>query len=194
MLLRISLNSDNSVITIKGAAGLALATEATSTGSKVDGSAATGDLNIAGNTAAYASGSSLGDILIGGSGDDFLTASVNNGTLTGNAGNDTFDVNAALGGVDSITTITDFTKGDLIEFTSAGTFTTAKVDLSTATTQAGALNLLAAGAGTGGVLSWGVYGGNTYLVADNTAGATFAATDTAVKLTGTLDLSTSTRS
>lgn len=184
-------NADNAVITIKGDAGLTLTTRATATGSKVDGSAANGDLTLNGNNKAFASGSSLGDILIGGKGTDTIKASVNNATLTGNAGNDTFDVSAALGGTTSITTITDFTKGDIIKFgATAQAFTATKVDLTAATSESAALNLLAAGNNTD--LKWGVYNGNTYVVDDVDPAATFAATDIAVKLTGALDLSTST--
>lgn len=187
-------NKDNSVITIKGDADLSMTIAATvgGTGSKVDGSAATGKLAITGNTQAYTAGSSLGDIIIGGTAADTLKSGANSSTLTGKEGNDTFDVSLALTGSDfkGITSITDFTKGDIIKFAAATAFTTTKVDLSAATTEAAALNLLAAGASTD--LKWGVYGGNTYIVDDTGAGATLDATDTAVKLTGTLDLSTST--
>jgi hypothetical protein len=186
------LNKDNSVITIKGDADLSMTINATATGSKVDGTAATGKLAITGNAGAYASGSSLGDIIIGGTADDTLKSGANSSTLTGNAGNDTFDVSVAVAATDfkGITTITDFTKGDIIQFAAATAFTKTKVDLSAATTETEALDLLAAGASAD--LKWGVYGGNTYIVDDADAGATLAATDTAVKLTGTLDLSTST--
>jgi len=186
-------NTDNSVLTIKGDAALTFTIAATATGSKVDGSAATGKLAITGNAGAYASGSSLGDVIIGGTAADTLKSGKNSSTLTGNADNDTFDVSVAVAAADfkEITTITDFTKGDIIQFgATAGAFTKTKVDLSTATTEAGALDLLAAGSNTD--LKWGVYGGNTYIVDDVDAGATLAATDTAVKLTGELDLSTST--
>ena len=190
-------NADNSAITITGAADLTLTTKATAIGSKVDGSAATGKLTLTGNNTAYAAGSSLGDTLIGGSAADTLKASVNNATLTGNGGNDKFDVSVAKGGVASLTTITDFTKGDLIQFANgAGTevFTKTKVDVSAATTLAAALDLAAAGDGqtTDGIVKWFQFDNNTYVVADNTSGATFAATDFAVKLVGTLDLSAST--
>ena len=185
-------NSDNSSITVTGSADLTLALKATAVGSKVDGSAATGALNLTGNTADFAKGSSLGDTLIGGSKADVLTASVNGGTLTGNGGNDTFDVSAAKGGVAAtagVVSITDFAKGDLIKFT-GDAFTAAKVDVSGAASVAAALDALAAGDMAG--VKWGVYNGNTYVVDDQGAGVTFAATDTVVKLAGVVDLSTST--
>jgi len=194
-------NADNSVYTITGSNDLTLTLGSvvpTAIGSKVDGSAFTGKLVVTGNTKAFAAGSSLGDTLIGGSGVDTIKAAINGGILTGNGGADTFDVSVALGGTTSTfntTTITDFTKGDKIKLINTGTsvFTAAKVDLSGAASVGAALDLLAAGNGsTNGIVKWGNYGGNTYIVNDNTSGATFAATDIMVKMTGTLDLSTST--
>jgi len=195
----VMVNSDNTTFTLSGAADLTMGrVAATTTGSKIDGSAATGKLTLVGNTAAFSSGSALGDTLIGGSNDDSIKASINGGSLTGNGGADTFDVTVALGGLTATfntTTITDFTKGDKIKVINTGTsvFTATKVDLSAAASVGAALDLLAAGAGNmNGIVKWGNYGGNTYLVNDNGAGATFAATDIMVKLIGTLDLSTST--
>lgn len=189
-------NADNSSFTITGSAGLTMATKATAIGSKVDGSAATGKLVLTGNTTAFAAGSSLGDTLIGGSAADTLKASINNATLTGNGGNDTFDVSVAKGGTTSMTTITDIAAGDLILFANgAGTevFTKTKVDVSAAATLAAALDLAAAGDGSAnGIVKWFQFGGNSYVVADNTAGAAFAATDFAVKLVGAIDLNTAT--
>jgi S-layer protein len=189
------LNADNSTYTITGSNDLTLTgIQATAIGSKFDGTAATGKLNITGNATGFSAGTTLGDILIGGTAADTLKASVNGGTLTGNAGNDTFNVSVALGGTSATfqtTTITDFTKGDIITFGgTAGAFSSAKVDLSGAATFGAALNLLAAGSNTD--LKWGQWGGNTYIVDDLNAAATFSADDTFVKLTGTLDLSTST--
>ncbi|TFI48398.1 hypothetical protein E4O93_07980 [Diaphorobacter sp. DS2] len=190
------VNKDNSVYTITGSNDLTItaATAATATGSKYDASGFTGKLTITGNQTAYAADSGLGDIIIGGSKGDVIKASVNSSTLTGNGGNDTFNVETAVAAAVTkmaITTITDFTKGDKIDFgATAGAFTAAKVDLSGAANEAAAINLLAAGNNSD--LKWGVYGGNTYILDDVGAGATIDATDTIVKLTGTLDLSTST--
>jgi hypothetical protein len=187
-------NADNSAITVTGDRDLTFSLKATTVGSKVDGSAFTGKLNVTGNTTAYSAGSSLGDILIGGSAADTLKAAVNGGTLTGNGGADSFNVSAAVAGATSniaLTTVTDFTKGDKLVFgATAGAFTTTKVDLSSATTEAAAINLLVAGNNSD--VKWGVYNGNTYVADDVDAGATVAATDTVVKLTGSLDLSAST--
>lgn len=191
---------DNSVYTITGSNDLTISTitAATATGSKYDASGFTGKLNITGNAAAFSAGSALGDTIIGGSGNDTIKSSVNGATMTGNGGSDIFDVSVALGGVAAtamLPVITDFTKTDKITFANKGTetFATAKFDVSGAATLAAALDLASAGDGsTNGIVKWFQFGGNTYVVEDMTAGATFAATDIAVKLTGTLDLSTST--
>jgi len=76
-------NSDNSAITVKGAADLtfALAT-GTSVGSSVDASAFTGKLNV--------TGSGLNDIIKGGTGADTIIGGAGADTLTGGAGNDIF--------------------------------------------------------------------------------------------------------
>lgn len=189
------LNKDNSTYTITGSNDLTIsAMRATTTGSTVNGAAATGTLKITGNQTAFSAGSTLGDTLVGGSGSDTLRASKNGGVLTGNGGNDTFDVSQAFGGTSAnfqTLLITDFTKGDKIFWdTTATAFTSNKVDLSSGTTIAQALDKLAAGNNTD--LKWGTFGGFTYIVDDLGAGATFTTVDMMVKLTGTLDLSTST--
>lgn len=172
----------------------------------------TGKLVAMSNASVFAAGSTKGDVLIGGSSLDTLFAGNNTTTLTGNAGNDTFNVALmGIGGATAatacVTVITDFTKGDTLRLASntaaagldsgsafgTAVFTSAKVDLSGAASVSAALDLLAAGNGSvNSAVKWGNFGGNTYVVEDNTAGAAFAATDYAVKLVGTLDLSTST--
>lgn len=129
----------------------------------------------------------------GGTAADTLKAGLNSTKLTGGAGADSFDVSTAVTGattVANITTITDFTKGDKIVFASASAFTATKVDLTGVTTEQAAIDALVAGNNSD--LKWGVYNGNTYLVDDVDSGATMAATDVVVKLTGVLDLSAST--
>ena len=188
--------SDNAVVTVTGSSNLTISAivDPTATGHKIDGSAATGVLNITANQMAYSAGSSRGDILIGGTAADTLKAGLNSTKLTGGAGADTFNVSTAVTGGTAnanITTITDFTKGDKIVFGStAGAFTATKVDLASATTEQAAIDALVAGNNSD--VKWGVYNGNTYLVDDVGTGATMAATDTVVKLIGTLDLSAST--
>lgn len=200
--------SENSSFTIKGNGDLtlALATGAApvTTGSKVDGSAATGILTVTANGAAFnAAKTSLGDVIIGGSGNDVLKAGLNSTILTGNAGNDTFDVStavvAATTGVINQTVITDFNKGDSLKVTAAFTAANSVVKADLSSLAAGqtdvqiatvlATKALAAG---GGDLVWGTYNGNTYVLEDIGTAKTFDAADILVKLTGTLDLSTST--
>jgi len=182
-------NSDNTTLTITGSTDLTIGSiDATTTGSKIDASGFTGKLSVIGSTKA--------DIIIGGSGNDTLATGGGSDTLTGGAGTDKFDVSASIGGSTTVATINDIaTKESLILNAGNGTnvFTTAKVDVSAAADLTAALNLAAAGDGSANSkVSWFQFGGNTYVVEDNTAGATLAATDQVVKLVGTVDLSTAT--
>jgi hypothetical protein len=191
-------NADNSSYVITGTNALTItnATASTTTGSKYDASGLSGVLTMIGNTTAYSAGSSIGDIIIGGSAADSIKASVNSSSLTGNAGADTFNVEAtpaAATASAAITLITDFTKGDKIDFAaSAGAFTATKVDISASATEQAAIDALVAGSNSD--LKWGTYNGFTYIADDVATNATMQATDFVVKLTGTLDLATSTLS
>lgn len=178
--------------------------------SLIDGSAATGklDINTTNVVADSASagltvkGGSANDTItlaqkatvIAGAGDDNIISSANGGTFTGGAGKDVFNVKAAFG---AVTTITDFVVGtDKLTFANNGTetFTSAKVNISAATNLTEALNLAAAGDGSANTaITWFQYGADTYVVADATAAVTYAAaTDVVVKLAGLVDLSTQT--
>lgn len=176
--------------------------------SSIDGSAATGklDIDVANVTAA-----TVGLSVKGGSAVDTLTTKAEqSATLTGNGGNDIFEVAATASNVTAgagateaamvagtyyNTTITDFTKGDTIVFkaaTGTTTFNPTKVDVSTATNLATALDLAAAtnvGANNAN-FTWFNYGGNTYIVQDLNTNTTLAATDVVVKLNGVYDFST----
>jgi hypothetical protein len=166
--------------------------------SSIDGSAATGKLgiNLAGTGALTA-----GLVVKGGSAIDTITTkAAQSATITGNGGLDNFNVALTFAATTdaataTITTITDFVKGETITFADVGTpvFTTTKLDVSAAISLDAAVALAVAGAGNGnGIVKWFNYGADTYIVADGGAGATLAAaTDQIVKLTGTLDLSTS---
>lgn len=156
----------------------------------INGSAATGKLSIAVN------GNFDGSIT-GGSAADIITVSSKATTLTGGAGNDEFQVGAAdvgAGGAATpvITTITDFTKGDKIDFGAATAFQTTKVNVGAATDLASALELAADA--TGQSISWFQFGNDTYIVSEDAAGTldTIDTADTVVKLVGLHDLSTST--
>lgn len=195
------VTSGNAVVTLTGSSDLDLKVNQSgtvTTGSKIDGSAFTGTLKLTGNiTAASSSAATIGDILIGGSGNDTLVAAKNGGTLTGGAGVDTFDVSVATGDTAVLTTITDLTKGEKILFANKGNevFYQTKVDVSGAGTLGAAVNLAATLDGSSDAkVKWFQYDGNTYLLNDQTAGGpppVFAATDFLVKLTGLVDLSTS---
>ncbi|PXX78008.1 DUF4214 domain-containing protein [Rivihabitans pingtungensis] len=194
------VTADNSVVTLTGSSDLTLslklaATGNVTTGSKIDGSAFTGTLSLTGNTtAAGSTAATIGDILIGGSGNDTLKAAINGGTLTGGAGVDTFDVSKALGHAAVLTTITDLAKGEKILFKDKGdeVFYQTKVDVSGAADLTAAVGLAAAGnGGSNGLIKWFQYDGNTYLVSDQTNGAYDGTADMLVKLTGLVDLSSS---
>ena len=70
-----------------------------------------------------------------------------------------------------------------------GVVNAAATNLTSAASLADALNLLAAGdGGTNAIISFGTWGGDSYIVIDNTAGATLASTDTVIKLVGVTNL------
>ena len=99
----------------------------------------------------------------------------------------------------NITTITDFVKGETIEFKGASgtsTFTSTKLDVSAATTLAAALDLAAATnvSANDAAVKWFQFGGDTYVVQDLSTNTALAATDVVVKLVGAQDLSTATLS
>lgn len=183
-------NTENSTITITGSADLTIGKAdgsvklvGTSTGSKIDASAFTGKLVV--------TGSDKADVLIGGSGDDTLISAGGADTLTGGAGKDTFVVKGAVyGATKDISNITDFVVGTDKLTVATATTTLVKVTV-TDTTLDAALATIAAKATTATTAAWGVFGGNTYVVADTaTADGTLDAGSVVVKLTGTPDLGT----
>ena len=172
--------------------------------SSIDASAATGAITL--NTANV--GSLTGGFTIKtGSGADAITiAAGQDTTITTGGGKDNVNVALNLGVAGTYatataaahTTIMDLSAGDSITFVNTGTevFTATKVNVDAAANFSAALDLAAAGAGNvNGIITWFQYGGNTYIVNDNTAAANFdVATDIVVKLNGTVDLSTATNS
>lgn len=192
-VITVLTNSENSTITITGSADLTIGNvagtqklAATATGSKVDASAFTGKLIV--------TGSDKADVLIGGSNDDTLITGAGADTLTGGAGKDTFVVKAAVYGDIAtekfISNITDFAVGTDKLTVAAATTTLTKVAV-TEVTLAAALDQIAAKATAATTAAWGVFGGNTYVVADTvTADGTLDLGSVVVKLTGTLDLGT----
>jgi len=190
--------SQAATLTFAGGFGTAGATGLSS----IDASAATGKVNL---TLTGVGISTTGLTVTTGSGADTITvgnlgATASTSVKTG-AGADNVDVSLTLGVIGSgattaaHTTITDFAAGDKITFVNQGTevFTSTKVDVSAANDFEAAINLTMTGDGsTNGIIKWFQYGGNTYIVEDNSAGATVAAGDVVVKLTGLIDLSNAT--
>ena len=179
------VNADNSVITVTGNNNLTItdALAGTAIGSKVDASALTGKLSVI--------GSAKNDILIGGSNDDTLGGGAGVNTLTGGAGKDLFVITGSVYGASKdVTTITDFVKGtDKLVSGAAVPTALTKVAVTELTLDL-ALGEIAAKAATDTTAAWGVFGGNTYVVAGGDALAALGATDVVVKLAGTVDLGT----
>lgn len=156
--------------------------------STIDASAFTGKLVV--------TGSAGQDFITGGTGADTFNITAGGDTYTGGAGNDVFDFDlASEASRATLTTIADFVSGaDKIDLAGlsvgAGTFTATAVNVSAAPDFQGALNLAAAGDGSvNGVSSYFQYQGNTYIVTDNSAGATFVdGTDGVIKLAGLVNL------
>lgn len=178
----------------------------------IDGSAATGVLNInttnvnaAGLTV---TGGSANDVItlagtatvVAGAGNDTITTAAAGGKLTGGAGNDKFDValSVTTGSTEATAvkaTITDFAAGDSVKLLAGNTLAAAtlgaKTELTVAVTTLDAALQLASLTDVANEVSWFQYGSDTYIVAnDGVVG--LGAGDLVVKLTGTLDLSAST--
>lgn len=142
-------------------------------------------------------GSVANDTIVGGAGNDTLDGKTGLDVLTGGAGNDTFKINMNAN-ASIFTTITDFIKGDSIDLTSLstnGAFANAAVGTLVnaglaAGTMAQMLNAAVAGDGsTTSGLAYFQTGGDTYIVVDNSSGATFVdGADQVIKLTGLVDL------
>ncbi|MHB8762684.1 MAG: beta strand repeat-containing protein [Coriobacteriia bacterium] len=156
---------------------------------KLTFSSAVNSATITGGTGAdtlTATGSS--QTLIGGEGNDTLVAGTL-ATLTGGAGVDTFDMTAQLSNVNSYATITDIASGDVIE-TASTVFKASAVTLaSTAVFQDYANEAIKTSANTD--ITWFQFGGNTYVVQNDSASTSFVnGTDDIIKITGLVDLST----
>ncbi|QEI08664.1 DUF4214 domain-containing protein [Pigmentiphaga aceris] len=137
------------------------------------------------------------DTIVGGAGDDVITSGTGLDVLTGGAGDDQFILSANSGVTSLIyATITDFAAGDSIDVTSLATSGFATTTLTQTTLPAGAtLAQLTAQASQGNgavgdaLASWFQFGGDTYIVVDNSAGNTFVeGADQLVKLNGVIDL------
>ena len=136
------------------------------------------------------------DVISGGAGADTIVYGGGSDTFTGGAGNDTFDIDA-LGTSAVHVTIADLTAGDVIDIagidTGTATWNATAVTLGASATLANYLDAASAGDGsTNSIARYFQFDGDTYIVNDNTAGATFAATDAIIEITGLVDLSDST--
>ena len=152
-------------------------------------------------------GANTNDTISGGSGADTIVYTGGTDSFTGGAGVDTFDVNNKGAAVASASlTITDVAYNDVLDLAGVldnnmtGAMTSANWDAAEVTLGASATlgNYLdSAASGTGGgtnaVIKWFYFGGDTYIVVDNSNNATYTAgTDVVIKLSGTLDIDKST--
>lgn len=219
-LLTVSSDAAMTTLTVTGAKPLTLSAPASTALTSVDGSAMSGGLTYttAGTVAETVKGGTgadsltakatatpstdTADTLNGGAGNDTLTANGGLDTLTGGAGNDTFVIAVPGANVNSYSTITDASTGDVIQLkdvSATETFGATKVTLaSTAVFQDYANAVAAAGpANSNGYVGWFQFtDGNTYIVESRHAGGSGTpsfvnGTDIVVKLTGTVDLSNS---
>ena len=183
------------------AASVSFSTATTAT-SLIDGSAATGKLSIDTTNLVAATAANGGLTVKGGTAADSLTIG-QNATVTGGAGNDTFVLSSTaiqqaaaptlLTIAAKLVTITDFAKGDVIDFlatANVGTGTTITfADQSSAADLLTAVNNVVTGNAAATIEAFR-FGGDTYIVADIAGNGTFGAGDTLVKLSGIVDLTT----
>ena len=182
-------NVDASGLTGKGSAGgFSYTSGALAAASSIKGSAAgtnTVDFSASAGVVTYT----------GGTGSDNITSGKGMNMITGGGGEDTFIFQASTNG-NITTTITDANKGDTLTFLNKGveTFTKAKIALAGTAVYQDYLNQAAADDGSAnGHIAWFQYGGDTYVVEDNSASASFVnGTDIVVKLSGLVDLSAAT--
>lgn len=215
-LKTVTITGDKNLdLTFVGTNGTNTAAGAGGAVNSIDGSAATGKLSI--NTTNVVAddksgvgltvkGGSANDTItlaqkatvLAGAGDDSIVVSDSGATVTGGDGKDTINVSADLySAAADITTITDFVLGtDKLTLNDLGTevFNATKVDISAATTLEKALGIAIGNvAGNANAqISWFQYGGNTFIVENQTAAAVVTdanTTDIVVKLTGLIDLS-----
>lgn len=186
-------------ITLTGDAQLTVTTTGATALTTVNASAMTAklvyDTTAANATVTAGSGndaltaSTAGVTLIGGAGNDTLTSNAGVTTMTGGAGNDLFIITTPTNS-NSYSTITDFSLGDTIRIANAATFDQTKMTVLDTSTFTTLLNAATAGNATN-ALTWFQYSGNTYIVEDHDAAATFQdGADIVVKITGLVDLST----
>lgn len=135
------------------------------------------------------------DTIVAGAGADVIDSGAGIDTITTGSGADVVTINTNTNALE-FATVTDFEVGDALAFVAKGadTFNSTAVSLSPAAALSDYINAAAAGnGGTDGITRWFKFGGNTYVVVDNSAGTNFVAgTDRVIALTGEIDLSTAT--
>jgi hypothetical protein len=135
-----------------------------------------------------------------GAGDDTVTVGTGASTVTLGAGADTLKFAGVNTSSSTFTTVTDLAKGDIITTNAGFGNTTGTLGAALTSGVNDYQTYLAAAAAKGaGVVSWFQWGGDTFLVQDNTAGVGVPnansfndGADLIVKITGLVDLSTST--
>ena len=188
------------ILTLTSSAKLATLDASASTGAVSATSVSTAAITMKGGSAgdSFTANGTTASTLIGNGGADTLTTNGGLTTLTGGEGNDLFVIPAASANDGVYSTITDAAAGDRISFFNKGveTFNTTAVTLAGTASFSDYLDAATAGDGsTNGAISHFQYGGNTYLVQDNSADAAFDdAVDAIVALTGLVDLSTASMS
>jgi|GEM_PF-5716597 len=166
---------------------------------RVDGSQATGPLSIKVEAATAAGGQAALTLIGGSSAETFFVetstqANSSGVTVTTNGGNDTVNLsNASLRDVSALpklqfTTITDFTKGDAVQFPASVDFQSTAVNVSGAADLLAALKLAATG-NINNYATWFQLAGDSYLVLNRVASSGLTADDVVVKLAGVIDLS-----
>ncbi|WP_062234896.1 beta strand repeat-containing protein [Aureimonas sp. N4] len=177
-------------LNITGNDKLAFTSAATQTSlASIDASSNTAGVTI--NVSAATAASSAINITGTTTADTFTLG--NHATVAGHGGNDAFVIGVTAN-ANTYSTITDANAGDTISFsTAASSFATGKVTLANTAVFQDYVNAAASGTSGGHQVSWFQYGGDTYVVEDNSTATSFVnGADTVVKLTGLHDLSTST--
>lgn len=161
----------------------------------IDGSAATGKLNI---NEANVTAATAGIAVKGGIANDTITTAAGASTLTGGGGADTFNIGATLVGLGfsatpTFTTITDAIVGDKIGFVTGGPvdagFITTAINVGTATTLAAALDIAANAAGSATAkVDFFNFGGNTYVLEHFGVASNLMGGDVVAKLNGAVSL------
>ncbi|MCI5106610.1 MAG: hypothetical protein MRY76_07860 [Pseudomonadales bacterium] len=210
----LTLTNTNTTVTSFDASGVtdgdvtwttgALAKDATITGSSTeintfDTSASSKKMTITTGAAADSITTGAGaDTINAGAGDDTIIIGTGLDMITGGDGKDTFDFNGIATNGNTYAEIQDFATGDKLDFVGISDAAIADVtNIGAAITLAGTavfqdyLDAAAAGDGSAaGLVNWFQFGGDTYIVVDNEAAATFQnAGDHVLKLTGAIDLS-----